>query len=89
MEGDVPWCRTLRHSVPADEFEGREYLLVCSTRLSATVRLDTQPCLRTLLFPSNEEALVDGEAICFDGKLETVYDLDVSAVLRSEEGAKD
>ena len=33
--------------------------------------------------------MVDGEAICFDGKLEAVYDLDVSAVLRSEEGAKD
>ena len=53
MEGDVPWCRTLRHSVPADEFEGREYLLVCSTRLSATHRHDTHPRLRTLLFPSD------------------------------------
>ena len=33
--------------------------------------------------------MVDGEAISFDGKLEAVHDLDVSAVLRSEEGAKD
>ena len=89
MKGDVPWCRTLRHSIPADEFEGWEYLLVCNTKLLVIDRVEAHPCLLTLLFPSNEEALVDGEAICFDGKLEAVYDLDVSAVLRSEEGAKD
>ena len=53
MEGDVPWCRTLRHSVPADEFEGWEYLLVYSTRLLVRNSVDAQLRLRTLLFPSD------------------------------------
>lgn len=40
---------------------------------------------RTLFFPGDKEALVNGHAIEFDGKLETVHNLDISTILRSKE----
>ena len=40
----------------------------------------------TLLLPSDKEALVNGDTIRFDGKLEGVHNLDISAILGSKEG---
>lgn len=69
------------HSVPPDELEGWEYLLVCRKRSEYGKALggDTR---HTLLSASRQEPLVDRDPIVVHGEFKAVYDLDFAAILR-------
>ena len=88
MKCDVAGSRLGCDTVPSNEFERREHLLVCNTLFSDSIDEDIK-IIRTLIFPRDQKTMIDLHPITlFNRKFECVHYLDFPTVLCTQEGAQ-